>query len=77
MSIDVHFLRRILRLIAAESELRLQFLSVTFNASAVKFCFFILVISEAPARWADTNVRDKGGRGRDEKADFLRYEDEF
>lgn len=39
----MHFLRRILRLIAAESELRLQFLSVAFNAGIVKFRFFTLV----------------------------------
>lgn len=72
MSIDVHFLRRILRLIAAESELRLQFLSVAFNTRAVKFRFFTLVNGEALGRWADINVRDKG-KG-DEKDESLLQE---
>lgn len=67
MSIDVHFLRWILRLIAVESELRLQFLSVAFSVIAVKFCFFTLVIGDVgPILTYATRER---ARERDEKAD--------
>lgn len=73
MSIDVHFLRRILRLIAAESELRLQFLSVAFNARTVKFCFFTFVNGEA----LGSLVLTYATRAREMSKMTPRYRDRF
>jgi len=49
------FFARFLRLIAAESELRLQFLSAAFRERRKNSLFH----SEAPARRVDSNVRDE------------------